>query len=135
MISIKKLYKDVYDSVNGICDRTFLRSRPKSVGERIDSYLVVAFPYAIRNNEMDSAGSYNLYTTTVQMSVYVRDKMSASNPSAFNVNMMDAKIQEIYSKMPIVTDDIVLSSPRITMTDEDGEGFGVTLIQCSLRTK
>lgn len=135
MMTIKQLYQDVYESVKGICDKTYLRSRPKSVEERIGSYLVLSLPYAIRNNEIDESGAYNDFTTTVQIEIYVRDKVSASNPNGFNVNVMDEKVEEVRSVFPISTENVLVISPIITMQDDDGDGFGVTIIQARLRTR
>lgn len=134
-MTIKQLYQDIYDSVNGICDKTYLRSRPKSVEQKVGSYIVISLPYAIYNNEIDDSGSYNDYSTTAQIEIYVRDKVSASNPNAFNINVMDEKVEQVRSKFPISTDNCLVISPLITMQDDDGDGFGVTIIQARLRTK
>lgn len=135
MMTIKQLYQDVFESVKGICDKTYLRSRPKSVEERIGSYVVVSLPYSIRNNEMNDSGAYNDYSTTVQIEIYVRDKASASNPNGFNVNVMNEKVEKVRAVFPISTENVLVISPVITMQDDDGDGFGVTIIQARLRTK
>lgn len=135
MMTIKQLYQDVYESVNGICDRTYLRRRPKSVDSRIGSYIVVALPYAIVNNEISESGAYNDFTTTAQIEIYVRDKVSASNPNELNVNVMSDKVAEAFSRFPISTGNLSVTSPVVTMQDDDGDGFGVTIIQARLRTK
>ena len=134
-MTIKQLYQDVFESVKGICDKTYLRSRPKSVEERIGSYIVVSLPYSIRNNEMNDSGAYNDYSTTVQIEIYVRDKASASNPNGFNVNVMNEKVEKVRAVFPISTENVLVISPVITMQDDDGDGFGVTIIQARLRTK
>lgn len=134
-MTIKQLYQDVFESVKGICDKTYLRSRPKSVEERIGSYIVVSLPYSIRNNEISSSGLYNDFITTVQIEIYVRDKVSASNPNGFNINVMDEKVERVRSKFPISTSNISVFNPAITMQDDDGDGFGVTIIQAALRTR
>ena len=135
MMTIKQLYQDVFESVKGICDKTYLRSRPKSVEKRIGSYVVVSLPYSIRNNEMNDSGAYNDYSTTVQIEIYVRDKASASNPNGFNVNVMNEKVEKVRAVFPISTENVLVISPVITMQDDDGDGFGVTIIQARLRTK
>lgn len=134
-MTIKQLYQDVFESVKGICDKTYLRSRPKSVEDRIDSYLVLSLPYSIRNNEINESGAYNDFTTTVQIEIYVRDKVSASNPNEFNVNAMSEKVEKVFSIFPISTENILVISPIITMQDDDGDGFAVTIIQARLRTR
>lgn len=135
MIDIKTMYQDVWNVVNGICDKTYLRSRPESVDEQLNSYIVVELPYTIYNNEIDDSGAYNDYSTTVQLGVYVRDKMSARHFNEFNINEMDKKVKLVLEKLPIFTEKIAVTKPRITIQAEDGNGFGITIIQCSLRTR
>lgn len=135
MIDIRTMYQDIWNAIEGICDKTFLRSRPKSISEQLNSYIVVELPYTIYNNEIDSSGSYNDYSTTVQIGVYVRDKMSARNLNEFNINEMDKKVKLVLDKFPIFTENISVTKPRITIQADDGDGFGITIIQCSLRTK
>lgn len=77
MVSIKTLYFDVGNAMKGICDKLYSRSRPKAVDTKINSYIVVYFPSSIYNNEMNSSGVYNDFTTTAQIELYVRDKASA----------------------------------------------------------
>lgn len=135
MISIKTLYFDVGNAVNGICDRVYARNRPKSVEDRLDSYIVVFFPAGIYNNEMNDDGSYNDYTTVAQIEVYVRDKSSSKNPNSFNVSKVDEKVRAVLEKFPISTESILVISPQITLQTDDGDGFSVTIIQGKLRTK
>ena len=135
MISIKDLYFDVGNAVNGICDRVYARNRPKSVDDRPDSYIVVFFPAGIYNNEMNDDGSYNDYTTVAQIEVYVRDKPSSKNPNSFNVSKVDKKVRAVLEKFPISTENILVINPQITLQTDDGDGFSVTIIQGKLRTK
>lgn len=135
MISIKTLYFDVGNAMKGVCDRVFPRNRPKAVDKKINSYIVVFFPSSIYNNEMNSDGSYNDYTTTVQIEVYVRDKVSASNPNALDVTHVDEKVKAVMGRFPISTKNIIVRNPMITMQTDDGDGFSVTIIQGRLRTK
>lgn len=134
MISIKTLYFDVGNAVKGICDRVYAR-RPKSVEDRPDSYIVVFFPTSIYNNEMNDDGSYNDYTTIAQIEVYVRDKSSSKNPNSFNVSKVDEKVRAVLGKFPISTENILVTSPQITMQTDAGDGFSETIIQGKLRTK
>lgn len=135
MIDIKTMYQDLWNAVKGICDKTYLRSRPKSIDERIDSYIVVKLPYRINNNEIDDCGSYNDYSTTAQIEIYVRDKVSSSNLNGFNVNVMDDKVKMVLSKFPISTENTAVNNPRVVIQADDGDGFAIVVIQCNLRTK
>ena len=136
MVSIKTLYFDVGNAMKGICDKLYSRSRPKAVDtKKINSYIVVYFPSSIYNNEMNSSGVYNDFTTTAQIELYVRDKPSARNPNTFDVSSVDEKVQEIMDRFPISTKNLIVSNPRITLQTDDGAGFSVTIIQGRLRTK
>lgn len=135
MISIKTLYNDVGTAVKGICDKVYARSRPKSVDDRPNSYIVVSFPSMIFNNEMNSDGSFNDYSTTAQIEVYVRDKVTPKNPSILDVSTVDTKVSKVLSQFPIITDHLVLTKPRVTMQADDGDGFSVTIVQGTLRTR
>lgn len=135
MVSIKTLYFDIGNAVKGICDKVYARNRPKSVDDRPSSYIVVYFPASIYNNEMNSAGTYADYTTTAQIEIYVRDKAQAKNPNTFDVATVDKKVSAVLDKFPIVTDNLTVTNPRITMQADDGDGFSVIIIQGDLRTK
>ena len=135
MISIKTLYFDVGNAMKGVCDRVFPRNRPKAVGKKINSYIVVFFPSSIYNNEMNSDGAYNDYSTTLQIEVYVKDKASADNPNTLDVSKVDDKVKSVMDRFPISTKNIIVTNPMITMQTDDGDGYSVTIIQGRLRTK
>lgn len=135
MIDIKTIYYDLGAAVKGICDKVYPRSRPKSVDSKINSYIVVYLPSEFINNEIDDEGRYSDYTTTIQFEVYVRDSVSASNPNGFEVAKVSEIVKAVQAKFPIMTDNISVRHPRITMQTDDGDGFSVTIIQGSLRTK
>ena len=135
MISIKTLYFDVGNAMKGVCDMVFPRNRPKAVDKKINSYIVVFFPSSIYNNEMNSGGAYNDYSTTLQIEVYEKDKASADNPNALDVSQVDDKVKSVMERFPISTKNIIVTNPKITMQTDDGDGYSVTIIQGRLRTK
>ena len=51
-MKIKELYQGLWNAVDGICHKRYLKDRPKSVpvSERPDSYIVISLPYDIYNN-------------------------------------------------------------------------------------
>ena len=136
-MNIKDLYQGLWNAVDGIFDKRYLKDRPKSVpvDERPDSYIVICLPYTLNNNEISSDGSYNDFTTTIQLELYVRDNVSSKKPNAFNVLCMSDKIDKVFSLFPIKTDTFLVTKPRITMQTDDGDGFAVTIIQGFLRTR
>lgn len=135
MISIKTLYDDMGKAVQGICKRVYPRNRPKSLDSRLDSYIVVSFPSFIYNNEIDDKGSYNDYSTIAQIEIYIRDKNDAKNPNLINISDVDKAVKAVMERFPISTDNILVTSPQITLQTDDGNGFSVTIIQGKLRTK
>ena len=136
-MKIKDIYQGLWNAVDGICDKRYLKDRPKSalVSERPDSYIVIRLPYSIYNNEISDSGEYNDFTTTAQIEIYVRDKVSSKNPNEFNVLAMDEKVEKVMKLFPIITEDFIVSRPSVTMQTGDGDGFSVTIIQGFLRTK
>lgn len=135
MVDIKQIYFDLGNAMKGVCDNIYPRSRPKAVNKNISSYIVVNVPYRIKNNEMNDNGDYNDYTTTIQIEVYVKDKVSCANPNGFNIDEMSKKVIDVLKRFPISTDNILVTKPRIAIQADDGDGFSVTIIQGSLRTK
>ena len=135
MISIKALYYGIAKAVNGICDKGYYQDRPTSVADRPDSYIVVHFPSSIYNNEIGQNGEYRDFDTTVQLEVYVRDKMSSENPIGMDVLTIDAKVKDVLSRFPISTSDFSVTRPMITLQTNDDSGFHVTIIQGRLKTK
>lgn len=134
-MNIKDMYYDVGNAVKGVCDRVYAHDRPKAVNDRPDSYIVVYFPSVILNNEMNSEGTFNDYTTTAQIEIYVRNKVSAKNPGAFDVAAMNDKVSAVLKRFPIATDNIIVMKPRVTLQTDDGDGFAVTIVQGQLRTR
>lgn len=135
MVSIKTLYYDVARVVKGVCDKTYYQDRPTSVDEKIDSYLVISLPSAVRNREIGDGGEYSDYTTTLLLEVYVRDKMSASNPVGIDLKTMDEKEQAVFALFPISTGSLSVTEPELVLEDNDDSGFHVALIRAKLTTK
>lgn len=134
MTSLKQILKSLYDVFDGICDRTFIEDRPRSVIESLSSYIVIRLVSAVANREISDRGEYNYYVTTVQVEIYVKDLISASNPNQININMMDEKVQEAWSRFPVKDEHIMATKPRVTLTMNDGNGFHCTIIQARLTT-
>lgn len=134
-MNIKDMYYDVGNAVKGVCDRVYAHDRPKAVSDRPDSYIVVVFPSVILNNEMNSEGTFNDYTTTAQIEIYVRNKVSAKNPGAFDVSAVSEKVSAVMKKFPISTKNLTVTRPRVTLQTDDGDGFAVTIVQGQLRTR
>lgn len=134
MMSIKDILKSVYDAVEGICERTFIQDRPKSVIDSLNDYMVVKAVSSFNNREVDEKGSYDYYESTVQIEIYVKDRVSASNPNQINILSIDDKVTQVLSLFPIKDRHIHAMRPRVTLSISDGNGFHCTIIQARLTT-
>lgn len=135
MVSLKQLYYGIAKAVNGICEKGYYQDRPTSVDENINSYIVIVFPSSIRNQEIDYKGTFNAYETTLFLEIYVRDKMSASNPVELDLRTMDDKVQKVMGLFPIDSKEFYASQPELTIQSNDGSGFHISLIRARLQTK
>lgn len=135
MVSLKTLFYDIAGKVKDVCDKTYYMDRPTSVDTKINSYLVISLPSAIVNQELDPRGGYHDYATTLLLEVYVRDKMSASNPIGIDLKTMDEKVGKVISLVPMDCEHCFITRPEVVMQDSDDSGFHVTLIRARLRTK
>ncbi len=134
MVSIKDLYYGVAGMVKGVCDKTYYQDRPTSVEGKVDSYLVISLPSALVNRELDPSGAYGLHTTLL-LEVYTRDRVSASNPVAVNIPLMDEKVKAVLSLFPMDTKSFLAARPEVVMQTGDSTGFHMTLIRARLTTK
>ena len=132
---LKQIYYDLGNAVKGICDVVIARNRPNTVDKRYDSFIVVSLPYAIRNNEISDDGSYNDYSTTVQISIYTRNRVSSSLGNCTDLDAMDEKLERVLSVFPIRTPRIIVTKPKVILQTDDGDGFDITMIQGRLRTR
>ena len=134
-MNLKQIYYDLGNAVKGICDVVIARNRPDTVDKRYDSFIVVSLPYAIRNNEISDDGSYNDYSTTVQISIYTRNRVSSSLGNCTDLDAMDEKLERVLSVFPIRTPRIIVTKPKVILQTDDGDGFDITMIQGRLRTR
>lgn len=134
-MDLKQIYYDLGNAVKGICDVVIARNRPNTVDKRYDSFIVVSLPYAIRNNEISDDGSYNDYSTTVQISIYTRNRVSSSLGNCTDLDTMDEKLERVLSVFPIRTPRIIVTKPKVILQTDDGDGFDITMIQGRLRTR
>lgn len=135
MVDLEQLYYDIAGKVKGICDKAYYHDRPSSVEDRPDSYIVIALPYAINDEEMGQNGEYRDFTTTAKIEVYVRDKMSSTKPNAINLPKIGSVVKSVCEVFPVIGKQCDVIFPRITLQADDGDGFHVAVIQARLRTK
>ena len=134
MVSVKELYYGVAGIVKEVCDKTYYQDRPTSIDGKVDSYLVISLPSALASREIDPSGAYGHHTTLL-LEVYVRDRVSASNPVAVNIPLMDEKVNAVLSLFPMDTKPFLAVRPEVVMQTSDSTGFHMTLIRAKLTTE
>jgi hypothetical protein len=152
MIDVQRIYQSMRNAMKDgftvgadgkkhqafLCDKVYLQERPKAVEpkNRPNTYLVLALPSEIYNQEISSNGSYNDYTSTAQIEVYVRDKKSAENPNEVDIVTLSKKVKAVMERLAPFTDEyITIKEPELVLQVSDGSGFHVSIIQAQLRTK
>ena len=131
MIDLADILKTMRDMVKGtVSDHVFLQERPSSVEHSMDDFVVVSLPVQIHEVEMGQDDEYGYYQTTVRFEIFVRDRATASNPNAVNINVVNDKLKRLKGLFPVKRDGILIQKPRILIPSaKDGEGFHYTVIQ------
>ena len=117
--------------------RTYLQERPAATKEKADAFIVVSLPSSIRNQEISSDGSYNMFETTAVFQIFVKDDTSASNSNEMAVISINSKAEALLGLFPMTdkTKEITVSVPRIVIpASSDGNGFHYMRIQANLST-
>lgn len=135
MYSIKQIYKSMYDAVKGICDKVYIQDRPQSIDTKINSYILLEVSSSIRNEESNSDGEYNMFTTIVRFVLFVRNKMSAKNFNSIDINTIDKKLSQLNKLFPISDEFVLITKPYILMSGNDGSDFHYVAVNAELRTK
>ena len=131
MIDLTDILKTMRDMVKGtVSDHVFLQERPSSVERSMDDFVVVSLPVQIHEVEMGQDDEYGYYQTTVRFEIFVRDRATASNPNAVNINIVNDKLKRLKGLFPVKRDGILIQKPTILIPSaKDGEGFHYTVIQ------
>lgn len=135
MYSIKQIYKSMYDAVVGISDEVYIQDRPQSIDKRIDSYILLEINSSIVNNEMNPNGEYGIFSGVVRFVLFVRNRTSAKNFNAININKMDEKFHELMSVFPISDDFVHITRPSVLMSGNDGSDFHFVAVNALIKTK
>lgn len=136
MVRIKDYLQVAYEAVLPVVGKVFLKDRPKSVEEQVDSYAVVDIPAYVSNREMDYSGSYDYYVTTINISIFVRDKVSPKHVENINIVKMDEILKKVHALFPIADKEksVKIHRPRVVVSDSDNDGWHYTLISARLTT-
>lgn len=131
---------DIYQCLNaefkGVCKDIFPQDRPRSVKDSMNEFLVVGIAAPLVNREIGKVEDYNMQITTIQVEVFVRDIMTASNPKNLKVQRMSELVDLVCAKFPITDNarSISITRPNILAPMYDGNGFHYTIIQANLKT-
>lgn len=109
----------LYNAMIGISSNIFTSNRPKE-SEAMDDLVVVAFPVRI----VDRGG---FGATSCRISLYARD-----NSHGENLPVLKVMQEEVYKRLPIVTDKYSITSPIPINAGSDGLGFHCLHIQCDV---
>lgn len=134
MITGKDILQDMYEAVKGLTDKTFLMERPASTSDDVSSFIVCKLPSVIFNSTIGGE-DYNLYTTTAQFEVFIRDKVSSTNTNAIDIMKMDKTVRALRNLFPITGKSCMLTRPEETLVISDGKQFHCTIIQARVITK
>lgn len=136
MIRYKDYMKVLYDAMEGVTERTFLKDRPQAVSEKLKTFCVVDVSNWINNKEIGSDGDFDYYTGVVYISLFVRDKVTPHALNQLDINTMDMVVKKALERFPVVNAEfgVKIVKPRTLVAVSDEDGFHYSLISASLTT-
>lgn len=134
MVDIEKILESIYEVLKDEVDKVFLFDRPESVAESLKTFIVLRPTSSLTNMESSDNSTFEYYECGFSIEVFVRDKVSASNPNQARIGEMSRLVQSIISKFPIRTGYARLYRPSVFLQSKDGKGFHVTVIHSNLTT-
>ena len=135
MYSIRQIYKSMYEAINGICDKIYIQDRPQSIDKRIDSYMLLEINSSITNEEQNPDGEYNMFSGIVRFVLFLRNRTSANNFNAVNIDTLEEKFKLLMSKFPVSDDFVFITRPYVLMSGNDGSDFHYVAVNASIKTK
>ena len=126
MSVIKTILQSLFTTMNGICEKTYLK-RPKSVADQMNSFIVVSLPVTIKSKI--HGNDYNWADTFCRVEIFVRD-----NGGELRINDIDKFTDLVMAKFPIKSGAISIINPKILLSGDDGNGFDVVTIQALVTT-
>lgn len=136
MIRILDYMKVAHDAVKAVCDKVYLKDRPKSVDQKSDAYIVVDMPSYISNREIDYSGSFDYYVTTINIYIYVRDKVTPKHFENIDIVKMDELLKQVLALFPIADKEkgVKIHRPRVVVSNSDGDGWHFSLVSARMTT-
>lgn len=118
-----EILKHLYELATIASKNRFISTRPTSLTEQVNDFVVIRIPQAIRQN-----GAYHQYTVG-QFACFVRDKQGSIENSVKLEEMTDA----LAKLFPIITDLFTASRPRLLFGGSDGAGFHYLTLQFEIQ--
>lgn len=115
-----EILNDVRDRLTDVCEEIY-PSRPQAKQEQSDVFLVLTIPEGVEDETF-------VGVTYLRIELYCR---TGANGVA-SLARMDATMQELLERFPIVTDRYRVYRPVLLLKGDDNFGFTVWLLQCRL---
>lgn len=104
-----------------IGDKVYAEHRPNGIGEQLQSLSVVSLPSEIVNN-----GAYQ--STQVYFHLISRNREGGISTT----DLLQLMLDKLINLFPIKEDRFTLTSPRVVLNGDDGNGFTIWIVQASL---
>lgn len=127
MKKVRFYIKDVLEmlcnklSEASIGEKCYAEHRPNGIGEQLKSLSVVSLPSEIVDN-----GAYQ--STQVYFQLLSRNRDGGIS----STDVLQSMLDDLLNLFPINEDRFTLTSPRVVLNGDDGNGFTVWLVQASL---
>lgn len=127
MKKVKFYIKDVLEvlcnklSDASVGEKTYAEHRPNGIGEQLKSMSVVSLPSEIVDN-----GAYQ--STQVYFQLLSRNRDGGIS----STDVLQSMLDNLLNLFPIKEDRFTLTSPRVVLNGDDGNGFTIWLVQASL---
>lgn len=126
--SIKDLLESLHSAMQGVSANIFLTTRPQSVSEQMQDFIVITLPVTIYSKTYGTG--YGWCNTFCRIEVYVKDKNNRED-----ILRLDNLVNMILGKFPISDSNLLALNPRVMMAGSDGKGFHAAFIQATIQTK
>lgn len=135
MIRMKDYIEVAYNAVKGVVDKVYL-DRPKTVGEEINEYAIVSVPSYVSNREMNPDGDLDYYVTTVNIDLFVKDRISSKATNQKYITRLDDIQKRVLALFPIVDSEksVMIHRPRVIWSGSDSDSWHYISISARLTT-
>lgn len=135
MIRISDYIAPVFNAVKGVVGNVYL-DRPMSVSGKVCEYAVVTTPSNITNKEIDTSGGYDYYVSTIDIYIFVKDKLTSQNTNQRDIKRIDFLTKGVLELFPIRDKErnVMAYRPQYILSASDGSDWHYALITVRLTT-